>query len=1052
MQSFRKPVYFFAIAITLAATATAATANAATADLFRPAATTNSAKIVRAGAAVEPELRRTRIVQPDVALLSRMALQMDALVPADSTVRLGFFDDVSLVVEFNATVRVGGSTVLTGVVPGIPRSAATFVVKEGAVVGNVHTAGLLYQLRFRQVDGATVHEAREIDPSLFRDHDKNYDAFVQQEAERVRKAPPEGAAKASVEVSAADDGSLVDVLVAYTSAARNGAGGAAAIVSQIELAVAETNLSYQNSGVVHRLRLVKTLEVDYTETGSSSTDLTRLRAKNDKMADEVHAYRAAYGADIVSLIVERMDDACGIGYLMTNVATSFTSSAFNVVARGCATGIYAFGHEVGHNMGLRHDVYEDPGTTPFPDAHGYVELGARFRTVMAYNDACTAQGFSCRRTANFSNPDILLEGVPTGLTATANAVRVLNSTRTTVAGFTPALDLSNGGPILFFKISYSGTEGNTVQLSVERLTGAPGSASVQYSTVAGTAVSGTDFVPASGTITWGNGDFAPKNITVTLLQDELVEPSKSFTVVLSNPVGAILGANSTATVTVLDDEAGVFPPGCVVPAGWNNNVDGSRLGWIASTDNAGEGRCSLKSGPIGDSGSNSIKVLSRVSVTGNFLAGTVRFARRVSSENTFDCFRFIIDGVQQDVGGQCSASGGIGASGEVPWGSVEFPLSAARHTLTWSYEKDANTADGEDAVWIDDVRLPQEGILLTVTKSGNGSGTITSTPGGISCGSSCTYVAPANSLVTLTATATASDTFTGWSGACAGTGSCTITLDASKLVTATFDAALGSKPLDYTDLWWGGESENGWGISITQHTPSDVQFNAFYVYEANGTPTWYVMPGGTWNSNFTAYTGALYRPTGSPLDKYNASQMVVGASVGNATLTFISATAATVTYTINGISASKNIVRQSFGVPATVAGLKVGDLWWGGATQNGWGVSIAQQFNTLFGVWYTYASNGQATWYVMPGGNWFGNTYIGNLYSTTGSPWLGAAYNPGTLVATAVGSLTLKFTPDAAGTASSSALMTYTFNPATLPGGGFVSGYTQDKSISRQGF
>jgi hypothetical protein len=30
--------------------------------------------------------------------------------------------------------------------------------------------------------------------------------------------------------------------------------------------------------------------------------------------------------------------------------------------------------------------------------------------------------------------------------------------------------------------------------------------------------------------------------------------------------------------------------------------------------------------------------------------------------------------------------------------------------------------------------------------------------------------------------------------------------------------------------------------------------------------------------------------------------------------------------------------------------------------------------------------------------------------------------------------------------------MTYTFNPATLPGGGFVSGYTQDKSISRQGF
>ncbi|MEW6001249.1 MAG: choice-of-anchor D domain-containing protein [Nitrospirota bacterium] len=75
---------------------------------------------------------------------------------------------------------------------------------------------------------------------------------------------------------------------------------------------------------------------------------------------------------------------------------------------------------------------------------------------------------------------------------------------------------------------------------------------------------------------------------------------------------------------------------------------------------------------------------------------------------------------------------------------------------------------------------------LTVSKNGTGTGTVTSSPAGINCGSDCSETYNAGTTVTLTASADMSSTFTGWSGACTGTGACTVTMDAAKSVTATF--------------------------------------------------------------------------------------------------------------------------------------------------------------------------------------------------------------------------------------------------------------------------
>ena len=78
-------------------------------------------------------------------------------------------------------------------------------------------------------------------------------------------------------------------------------------------------------------------------------------------------------------------------------------------------------------------------------------------------------------------------------------------------------------------------------------------------------------------------------------------------------------------------------------------------------------------------------------------------------------------------------------------------------------------------------------VALSVSKAGNGAGTVTSTPAGIACGATCTAPFNAGSTITLGAVPSTGSTFTGWSGGgCSGTGSCTVTLAASTTVTATF--------------------------------------------------------------------------------------------------------------------------------------------------------------------------------------------------------------------------------------------------------------------------
>jgi serine protease len=80
--------------------------------------------------------------------------------------------------------------------------------------------------------------------------------------------------------------------------------------------------------------------------------------------------------------------------------------------------------------------------------------------------------------------------------------------------------------------------------------------------------------------------------------------------------------------------------------------------------------------------------------------------------------------------------------------------------------------------------------ILSVGKTGTGSGGVTSAPAGIDCGSTCSAPFNYNSNVTLTAAASTGSVFTGWSGGdCSGLGICVVTMDVGKSVTAGFALA-----------------------------------------------------------------------------------------------------------------------------------------------------------------------------------------------------------------------------------------------------------------------
>ncbi len=362
-----------------------------------------------------PSVVRSRLVKVNFDLLKG-----DRFPDGAKSLLLNLFDDLSFQgVKDRLEKRSETRYTWFGRIPGSAISHVILAVENGVLAGNIMADGALYQVR---AVGGGLYVIRKIDQSRF-----------PEEAEPLRVPGVSGPSESLSPSPQSDDGSIIDVLVVYTAAAANASTD---IAAEIQLAVDETNQAYANSDVAQRVRLVHAAQVDYSETKSSDTDLSRLR---NGYIDNVHTLRETYGADLVSFWVEDLGNDCGIGYLMTGVSTSFASYGFSVIARECATGYYSFGHEMGHNMGAHHDRYVASEKGAYSYSHGYVNTSGRWRTMMAYNTACSDKGYSCTRIPYWSNPAVNYQGKPTGVSETAlrsaNNSLTLDNTAYTIANF-----------------------------------------------------------------------------------------------------------------------------------------------------------------------------------------------------------------------------------------------------------------------------------------------------------------------------------------------------------------------------------------------------------------------------------------------------------------------------------------------------------------------------------------------------------------------------------------------------------------------------------------
>jgi len=215
-------------------------------------------------------------------------------------------------------------------------------------------------------------------------------------------------------------------------------------------------------------------------------------------------------------------------------------------------------------------------------------------------------------------------------------------------------------------------------------------------------------------------------------------------------------------------------------------------------------------------------------------------------------------------------------------------------------------------------------------------------------------------------------------------------------------ASATSTGVDYTDQWWGGQSESGWGVNFIEQ--GTTIFATLFVYGADQTPRWYVATMDS--SGPTLFSGPMYSTTGPYFGAGTFdSSKVTATQVGTMTVNFVSGYAGSLQYVVNGVTVNKTVVRQTFkanniagtylgGVQATGTGchngVTNGAAFFTGtviATQTGQNLSLAVGFYNQAGIPTICTYNGvltpQGVLAQISGGTWSCN--VGGAASNAGT-------------------------------------------------------------------
>ena len=114
---------------------------------------------------------------------------------------------------------------------------------------------------------------------------------------------------------------------------------------------------------------------------------------------------------------------------------------------------------------------------------------------------------------------------------------------------------------------------------------------------------------------------------------------------------------------------------------------------------------------------------------------------------------------------------------------------------------------------------------------------------------------------------------------------------------------------DITDMWW-NPGESGWGVNVVLQR--DVAFLTFFVYDTMGNPVWYTSDARLATSGDAVWSGKLYATNGPWFGgPFPAGNLHVR-QAGSVAFTLSALDAAALTYTVDGITVTKNLQRQTW--------------------------------------------------------------------------------------------------------------------------------------------
>ena len=403
-----------------------------------------------------PDLFGDAVEIPDTPLppgaLRRRFVTIDtkALLGTDSEknpegVTLNFFDDVQLI-GMRDRIEVRGLNDLTwyGKVSEDPFSSIVLVLGPSGWVGGVSSGSKKYLFKRVEEPIYELIEANAERPNYENDMivppaDRHLKKSTMEEEEHEKHPQSPLGALAGIP---ADDGKVVDVLVAYTAGAVTSAKAQSGdINTYLQYFLSHANLAHSNSGTGMRLRIVHSYQTSYTEVGGTlATDLTRLADKTDGYIDEVHAKRDLYGADLVYLLIgHSTGSTAGVAYLAQPTGSYGDPSEYGFAVSKALTSstidfnAQTFTHEIGHNLGCAHDRPNSSVSGAYSYSYGWGQNG-NYGTIMSYVGTTIYY---------FSNPSITIGGTTIGVVesspSSANNTLSIQNMRDDIAAYRKAV-------------------------------------------------------------------------------------------------------------------------------------------------------------------------------------------------------------------------------------------------------------------------------------------------------------------------------------------------------------------------------------------------------------------------------------------------------------------------------------------------------------------------------------------------------------------------------------------------------------------------------------